>query len=248
MEDERHLADYLKEIISEIDEVINVMAICPDVRPGIEAIEKYQPQLIFLDIMLPGGSGFDLLDILPERSAEIIFITAHDSFWQEAFNYAAVGYVLKPVSKGPLQIAIRNACNRIRAGEVHRLSEVMETLLKQQKKEHQKLAVPTEYGYQFINYEHIIRLEAQNVYTWIFLQGGRKILSSYNLGEFRKLLRESDFTQVHKSHIVSRAHIMKFNTRESMLEMSDQSNVPVSRRSRQGFLETLSLPGKPSGL
>ncbi len=99
VEDERHLADYLKEIISEIDDTIRVMAICPDVHPGIEAIENYQPELIFLDIMLPGGSGFDLLDVVPERSAEVIFITAHDSFWQQAFNYAAVGYVLKPVSK-----------------------------------------------------------------------------------------------------------------------------------------------------
>lgn len=242
VEDERHLADYLKEIISEIDDTVRVMAICPDVHPGIEAIEKHQPELIFLDIMLPGGSGFDLLDVLPGRSAEVIFITAHDSFWQQAFNYAAVGYVLKPVSKEALQIAISNACSRIKAGTVRQLSEVMETLLQQHKGQHDKLAIPTEEGYQFISYEQIVRLEAQNTYTWLFLQGHKKILTSYNLGEFRKILRERDFPQVHKSHIVSRNHIVKFNIRESLLEMSDQSNVPVSRRSRSPFIETLSVP------
>ncbi len=119
---------------------------------------------------------------------------------------------------------------------------MMKTLLQQHRGQHDKLAIPTEDGYQFISYEQIIRLEAKNAYTWIFLQGDKKVLSSYNLGEYRKLLGEKDFSQVHKSHIIARNHIVKFNIRESMLEMSDRSSVPVSCRSRSTFIETLSIP------
>lgn len=242
VEDELHLADYLKSLILKVNDDINIIGIYPDVSPAIKAIAVHQPQLMFLDIMLPEGSGFDILDAIQERQTEVIFVSTYDSFWQEAFNYAAVGYVLKPVRETALETAIANACKRINTGTVSQLSDVLEKVLKKQQEQTNKLAIPTEDGYKFVSLDHIIRLESDRSYTCIFMTDGSKTLCSYNIGEFRKILPEKDFVQVHKSHIVSYKQVRSFNMRESLVEMADRSSIPVSRRNRSDFMDHFFVP------
>jgi two-component system, LytTR family, response regulator len=242
VEDESHLADYLKELILKINDNIHIIGTYPDVSPAVRAVEQYQPQLIFLDIMLPEGSGFDLLDAIQDRQAEVIFISTYDSFWQEAFNYAAVGYVLKPVNETDLETAIANAGKRISAGMVGQLSGILEKVSQKQQERINKLAIPTEEGYHFVNLDHIVRLESNNAYTSVFMTDGSKTLCSYNIGEFRKILPENEFIQVHKSHIVSSRQVLRFNMRESLIEMTDKSSVPVSRRNKSDFMDHFFIP------
>lgn len=242
IEDEKPLADYLREVILEVDPTIEIAGQYYDVSPGIKAIEEHHPQLVFLDIMLPEGSGFDVLDALPHRSPEVIFVTAHDSFWQQAFDYAAIGYLLKPVYKPALETALSNARKRIEAGTADQLASVLEKIFPGRQELPGKLAIPTDKGYRFESFEHIIRLESSNAYTWIYLTSGVKLLSSYNLGEFRKILPEKEFIQVHKSHIVSTKHMVQFNTRDCLLETADGALIPVSRRSRAHFMRLFPSP------
>ncbi len=192
--------------------------------------------------MLPEGSGFAVLDALPHRSAEVIFVTAHDVFWQQAFDYAAVGYILKPVFKPALATAIANARKRIDAGTIHQLAEILQRVLPGQQEQMGKLAIPTGKGYRFEYFQDIIRLESHNTYTWIYLFKGEKMLSTYNLGEFRKILSEKEFIQVHKSHIVSVKHMIQFDTQSCLLEMSDESLIPVSRRNKTHIVRSFATP------
>ncbi len=242
IEDEKPLADYLREIVLEMDHGIEIVGIFHDVTPAIKAIEEFHPQLIFLDIMLPEGSGFNVLDAVPQRGAEVIFVTAHNSYWQQAFDYAAIGYILKPIIKSSLRTAIANASRRIEAGTISQFATILDKVLPKHREQTEKLAIPTSTGYRFENLENIIRLESENVYTWIYLSSGDKKLCSYSLGEFKKILPEKEFIQVHKSHIIATRHIVQFNVGDSLLEMSDGSHIPISRRNKTLFMSHFSTP------
>lgn len=242
VEDEPQLARYLAEIIAEVDSEIRILGAYHDLTPAREAIIMLKPQMIFLDIMLPEGSSFDLLDAIRDQNTEVIFVTAFDIFWQDAFNHAAAGYIVKPVNREKLVMPIANAKKRIKSGMLTNIDELLNNLTKRQSEKTEKIALPTADGYQFVSLESIVHLESSNTYTVIVTEDKRKIVSSYNLGEFRKILPKEHFIHVHKSHIISLRHIVKFDIKDMSVEMTDKSRIPVSRRNRNDFMEHFFMP------
>jgi len=242
IEDEEHIAHFHKEMIEDLDPTIDIVAVCHDLETAALAIEKHQPELVFSDIMLPGGTGIELLKSYRNRKMEVIFMTAHENFWREAFEQAAVGYVLKPVSADDLEVALMNAKKRLRSDQFS-IGEVLEKLERKiARNDAEKLAIPTEDGFYFAYLGSIIRLESSKVYTWIMMEDGKKILSSYNLGEFGRILPEQAFLQVHKSHIIAKQHIVNFNAKDCIVSMADGSLVPVSRRNIVSFMSHFYRP------
>lgn len=246
VEDEKPLQQLLRLLIAEIDPEIQVLAQCEHIDDAMTAIRALQPQLLFLDVVLPGGTGFDLLERLAPVTCEVIFITAFDNFAVEAFRHAAIGYVLKPVNKEELSKAIALARRRLGSEtaikDVHYLIEQLHQ--SRQSSDGERIAIPTTDNFIFVNASDIIRCESDRVYTWIYLKEGKKVLSSYNLGEFRRILPERLFFQVHKSHIICLEAVRSFDIRESTVELTDGSVVPVSRRSKQTFLNNFRLPNR----
>jgi len=241
IEDEAPLRELLEILIKETDEEIQILASCGSIETGIDTIVELRPDLVFLDVILPGGTGFDLLEQLSPASFEVIFITAHDTFMQEAFRHAAIGYLLKPVDKEDLSIAIANAKKRIRSNDGK--ADLMKLLseLRTQESGNEKIALPTPEGFLFVNANEIIRCESDKVYTWIYMVQGRKILCSYNIGEFRKVLPDHIFFQVHKSHIISLHFVKSFNGKDNTVELTDGMIIPVSRRNKASFLNNFRL-------
>jgi two-component system LytT family response regulator len=250
VEDEKPLRQLLQLLIEETDPEIDIIAQCDNIEDAAAAVRALHPQLIFLDVVLPGGTGFDLLERLAPLTCEVIFITAFDNFAVEAFRHAAIGYILKPVDKEELGRAISIARRRLDNGSGIKDVQLLLNRLQEHQKssEGERIAIPTSDGFLFVTAEDILRCESDRVYTWIYMNDGKKLLSSYNLGEFRRILPERLFFQVHKSHIISLASVRSYDAREGTLELRDGSVVPVSRRIKPAFLNNFRLPHRGQDL
>lgn len=235
VEDEVSLRILIKKFILDIDPDIEIVSECENIFEAEQAINEHAPDIIFLDVIMPRGSGMDLLEKMPDTKSEVIFITAHDKYVLDAFQFAAVGYVLKPIDKEKLKTAISNAKKSIsQKTAANNVSALLKYLEERNAKK--KIGVPTQEGVSFIDCDNIKRLEGSNSYTKIFFTDNTSIISSYNLSKFDKVLPPDLFFKIHKSHIISLAHVVKYNSKESAAEMKGGDIVPISKKVKAKFL------------
>lgn len=245
VEDEIAVRAVLRKRIKAIDENINIVSECGDMKSAETAIKVYMPDIIFLDIVLPGGTSFKLLENLLNIKSEIIFITAHDKYMLEAFKYAAIGYVLKPINTESLKVAISNARKRINEKETKKIEYVLNYLLENGSKSKQcKLGVPTPGGLTFLRHDEILRLEGSNSYTTIYLHDSSKIISSYNIAKFIDIIPGNIFFRTHRSHIISLPNACKYHSKEATIEMDNGDIVPLSKNMKSAFVKTFTAPHK----
>ncbi len=201
-------------------------------------IREKNPELVFLDIAMPGESGFDLIKKFPRPEFEVIFVTGFDEYAIDAIQTCAIGYVLKPIDDEMLNNAVQNAIERIQEKkENFRIQFLLDNLMNPGSYQN-RIGIPTTEGLDFISIQDILRCEGDQKYTNVYLISGEKMLSSYNIGEFKRLLEKFNFYPTHKSHLVNLNHISKYN-REGTLIMVDGSSVPVAKRKKADFLKML---------
>jgi two-component system LytT family response regulator len=205
-------------------------------REGITLINQVRPDLVFLDVQMPHGSGFDLLASFPEKSFDVIFITAFNHYAIQAIKFSAVDYILKPVNISELLEAVKKVEHKRLSHEYHNLD--FNSLLENIKTPvPSKLAIPTTDGIEYLNTSQIIRVEADRSYSWFHLTDKRKYLVSRNLKEYQELLQDLSFFRPHNSHLINMIFVKKFIRHEGgYIEMTDGSNVPISRGKRDLFL------------
>lgn len=226
---------------------LKLLTYCPQVTvvgtanspaSAYDLIVREKPQLLFLDVAMPQESGFDLLKRLPRLDFELIFVTGFDNYALDAIRFSAIGYVLKPVQTEDLIEAVQKAEDRIAEKMDHdRNKRFVETMLSPGNTRN-RIGIPSESGLDFVPVGDIIRCEGFQKYTMVYTQKQGSILSSYNIGEFRKLLEDYGFYAIHKSHLINMEHIKRFD-KEGTVIMTDDATVPVSRRKRQEFLDQL---------
>lgn len=236
IEDEQPISELIRTLVLETDSDLQVVGVCDNIRQALECIRAAKPQLIFLDIMLPGGTAFDLLKQLPEIDFELIFITAYDDYLAEAIGYAANGYLVKPIRSDDLKRAIGNAKKRILKGLNAGQMVAMLDRAYQKRAASRKIAISTFAEYLFVDIDHIIRCESQNMYSYLYTTE-KKIFSSFSLKQLAAVLPEDHFFQVHKSHIISLNKVASYNVRDSLVVLDDGTELPVSRRRKADFLE-----------
>ncbi len=242
VEDEPALRVLIKKLILEVDPLIDIVDECENVDQGVESILSSQPDIIFLDVVLPGGSGFDILHELPEIKSEVIFITAFDKYVLDAFQLAAVGYVLKPIDKNKLKIAIDNAKKRLEGRGGQEVISTLKKIIKENNEAVDKIGIPTQEGLLFVSLDKIMRFEGRKSYTKIFLKDDSTILSSYNIAKFDNILPVKTFFRVHRSHIISLSEIRKYVSNEAIIEMSNGDVVPLSKNMKAAFLNCFNKP------
>lgn len=203
-----------------------------------EKIVKHKPDLIFLDISMPGESGLEMLSRFAVIDFEIIFVTGYNDYALDALKVSAVDYLLKPVLDIDLINAVNKAKNKIINKDRAQQYEVLKHNLDNVGGQETKLAIPGANAYDFVMIGDIIRCEGWQKYTRVYFVDGREIVSSYNIGVYKELLSSYNFYACHKSHLININHIKKYY-KEGILEMIDKSQVPVSRRKKDEFLNTV---------
>ena len=243
IEDEKRNARLLNELIKEVSQQVEVVAIEHFIDDGLKAIQELQPDLVFLDIKMPQGTGFDLLDQLPEINFDIIFTTAFDNFAIQAIKFSALDYILKPIDKEELDLSIQKALTKRRGIHQH---DNMELLLNNLRWKNngmvplEKIALPTLKGYQFVLVNDIVYCEADGTYCKIHLVDKAIFLVSRNLKELEGLLFEHHFFRIHRSFLINMNHAKEYIKGDGgQVLLSNNSLIPVSQRRRESFVKKL---------
>jgi len=237
IDDESHCLATLSLLLDEYCPAVAVLEQCNSAKRGLEAIEKYKPDLVFLDIEMPAMNGFEMLEHVSHINFSIIFTTSYDQYAIKAIRFSALDYLLKPVDPKELEIAVK----KVGRQELP-VAEQFQMLLKQvQGKGFQfyKFAVPTIEGFELIPVDQVIYLEANDNYTYIFLKNKTRVIASRILKELEEQLSGfSFFIRVHHSYMVNLNEVTKYIRGEGgYLVMSDGSTVNVSRSRKDALMK-----------
>ena len=226
----------LQDIISKYSLGIEVKAVCNNGEEGVLKIKELSPQLVFLDVEMPEMNGFEMLRKLPAINFEIIFTTAHQHYAIRAIRFSALDYLVKPIDATTLQEAISRLKDKM--GEKKTQLELVGLPAE---KKLSNLAVPTMEGLLFIGLQDIIRCEAEDKYTKIFLADKKMVMASRTLGDFEDILNPHGFFRIHKSYLINLKHLKKYLRGEGgQVIMADGSALDVSRRKKDELLELVS--------
>ena len=241
IDDEPHGIQSLEALIREYCPSLELAGTADSIEEGYKLLEETQPDILFLDIEMPNGSGFELLkNIGSGRSFEVIFTTAYQHYAIRAIRENALDYLLKPIDPEELLKAVEKACRQIQSpGEnSERLSRLFARL---EKFKLNRLAIPGAEEIYYVDLDQVIRLEAASNCTGIFLADGKKHLVSRTLKDFEEQLSESDFFRVHKAHLINIAYIDRYVRQDGgYVLMKDGTSIPVSRSCRDDLLRALS--------
>lgn len=239
VDDEKRGRELLKMILTTNCPDIKLIGEASNIKEAHQLILQHEPDLVLLDIEMPGGTGFDLLSKFDEVNFDVIFITAFDKYAIKAIKFSAMDYILKPVDEEELIKAIKRAEeNYNRKNNKERVGNLISNT--QKSVPHQKIGLTSGEGLEFIEIINILRCEADGKYTSVFLTDGKKLLVSKNLKEFEELLTEYNFFRIHHSHLVNLDFIKKYQSgRGGYVVMSDGSTITVSQRKKDDFLSSL---------
>ena len=242
VDDEKGCRDSLEIMLKEFSQ-INIVAVVDSIIQAEEAIENLQPQLVFLDIEMPSGTGFELLEKISPVNFDIIFTTAYDQYAIKAIKYSALDYLLKPIDPVELSEAIERFTSKKHDQDL--INDKFKTLLSNISSEttHHKIAVPDGEGLNFIKISNIIRFQSDGSYTYMHTIDNQKpTLISKPIGDYQEMLNNEAFVRVHRSHLINLQHVSKYVKGEGgYAVMSDGSKAEVSRRKKAEFIEALSL-------
>lgn len=239
IDDEKLSRNTLAKLLELYCPQLEIIGECEDAAQGEKEIERLRPDLVFLDVAMPGKNGIEFLSELKEIKFEVIFVTAHDKYVMQAIRMAAVDYLLKPVEEQQLITAVENAAKRI---ETKKISNNIETFLhnmsqKAQPQQELQLCVPSLQGFQVIQINDILYCEADNTYTIFYLKGGKKAIASRPLIDYEVLLEDANFFRIHKSSLINMKHIKEYQKGEGgVVIMSDDKALDVSRRKKEHFM------------
>jgi two-component system, LytTR family, response regulator len=241
IDDEPDAVDFIASIIGEYCPGLEVTGKAHNVKDGVKLIKEIKPELVFLDVEMPNGTGFDLLTHFPVKDFDVVFITAFNHYAIKAIKFSAVDYILKPININEFIEAVNRVIHK-HSTNTFAGSENFVDLLENIRTAHPtRLVIPTSDGREYLNPNDIIRIEADRSYSWFFIKDKRKILVSKHLKEFQDLLNDRNFFRPHNSHLINLDFVKKYVRHDGgYIEMTDASQVPISRNRKDLFLAHMS--------
>lgn len=237
IDDEPKAIELLKRRLQLLFPNVQVVNTYTQWEDAYEAILNTPIDLLFLDVSMPEKTGVDFLKLFPKLPFQVIFVTAHTQFAVEAIKFSASGYVLKPVDDYELSFAVNKALDRARTSKEPPPAS---------KDNFAKIGIPNPKGIDYINADDILYFESVNKYTKVVTMS-HSLLSSYNLGEFKKLVEPPFFIQVHRSFIINLRKVKRYETSGNLV-MEDDTAIPVSRSVRNEFLQAFNSISRTVGL
>jgi len=241
VDDEVRLLSSLQLMLERNCPQVSVAAVCRSADEAFKAINAMDPDLVFLDIAMPGKDAFELLNDLGEVQFQIIFVTAHNQYSLRAFKFSALDYLLKPVDEEELVAAVNKAESAI--VKERDLKKGLQALIHNLKSQNDlsqqtKLCLATLAGFTVVSLSDIIYCEADGAYTYFYLLEDKKICVSRPLSDYELLLGEAGFLRIHKSFLVNLNHTREYRRGEGgTVILSNGAELFVSRRKKELFLE-----------
>jgi two-component system LytT family response regulator len=236
IDDEPNTRAALRALLQHYCPDVTVIGEAASAEEGLQLLRTHPPDLLFLDVEMPLGSGFDLLDMLGSASFDIIFTTAHDRYALRAIKCCALDYLLKPVGVAELRAAVVKT-QRQKAPVVAQLHALHDNL-RARNGPAGKVVLPTTQGFEVVDVARIVRCQADDNYTLFVLEGKEKILVSRTLKEYEELLADFDFLRIHQSHLINAAHVKRYiKGSGGYVQLTDDAIIEVSRRKKDELLK-----------
>src|SRR5688572_17762384 len=217
---------------------VEVIASCSNATTAKQQILQTDPDVVFLDIQMPGKSGIDLLTDLSAKEFEVIFVTAHNEYMLQALQYSAADYLLKPVDEDRLIEAVQRVKNRLEAGKKNdHKNTLLHNLSKSGNPAEMRLCLPTLKGFIVLKLDEIIYCEAERSYTVFHLEGNKTVTVSKPLLDYDQVLKDGSFLRIHKSFLINLRHVKEYQRGEGgTVIMTNNAEIEVSRRKKELFL------------
>lgn len=240
IDDEISNLENLQTLLKKHCQQVNIMATSQSVDDAINAIEKHQPDLVFLDIQMGEQTGFDVLSQLPKRNFEVIFVTAYDHYGIQAVKFAALDYLLKPIDIEELIYAVNKAQQKLASKMQNLQIDFLMQQLKNQEPTNAKIALPMQSEIRYIALNEIVRCEADNTYTFFFLVNDEKVLVSKSLKEYADLLKPNGFLRTHQSHLVNPLFVKSWLKEDGgILLLTTGEKIPISKPNKEAVKQAL---------
>jgi two-component system, LytTR family, response regulator len=236
IDDQESCAEIVRGILEKDCPEVSIAAIRHSGKEGIKAIKKFRPDLVILDVEMPGMSGFEMLREIKAPAFDVIFVTAHDKYSIEAIRLHALDYLLKPVLPHELIAAISKVMEKRSEDKLKQINSLL-SYIEINKRSLKRVALPLGDGLLFFELAEIIHCESESNYTTLYLTSGQKMVVTKTLKDIETLFEGNDFFRIHNSHLVNMNHIRKYvRGNGGYLVMSNGANIIVARSKKQEFL------------
>lgn len=241
VDDEFKGREYLKQVLEKyFSDKISGLRVCDSYESALEEIKNFKPNLLLLDIEMPFKSGFDILEHAGPYQFEVIFTTAFNQYAIKAIKYNALDYLLKPIDKNELELALNKTIKRLKKQAPQ--TNLAELLTHLKSGLNKQIGLPTITGVLLIDVNRIIRFEAAGNYTNVMLEGNRKELVCRTLKEIEEAIKAYPFFRVHKSHIIAINHISEYQRSDGgFVLMKDGAQIPVSKNHKDELISLLNV-------
>jgi len=237
VDDEPKNRRILKGLLQDFCPGVKITDEASNAEEAIKVLENNNPDLVFLDIEMPYGNAFDLLDKVKPVDFEIIFVTAFDEYTLKAFRYSALDYLLKPVNIDDLKTAVEKAISKVNLKNINQQLNNLLFNLNKGSDAPARIAIHTQDGLTFVSISEIIRCEAKGNYTYIYTTDLQKHVTTKNIKAYEDLLPSNIFFRIHHSHIINVGFVKKYHKgRGGVVEMSDGTMIEVATRRKNEFL------------
>lgn len=237
VDDDRTSMLTLESLLKKFFPAVQIVGKADSVAQAVSEINGTNPDLVFLDISLPDGEGFNVIEQTPDKRYEVIFITAYDQYVVKAFEFSALHYLVKPVLPEGLKDAI-GRFKEIKSDE--HLDDKINVLKESLKNKNEKIIIPSSEGLNVVRLSDIIRLEADDVYTYFYLTDGHRMMASRPLNNYERILEDLPSSRIHAKHLVNLMYIKRYvKGKGGSVIMEDNTEVEVSVRKKPDFLAKL---------
>jgi two-component system, LytTR family, response regulator len=237
IDDEANGIITLKKMLEAHCEQVNVLATFSSAVQAMNRLQELKPDVIFLDIQMPGKTGIEMLKELPEKDFEVIFVTAYNEYMLQALQYTAADYLLKPVDEDRLIEAVLRVEKKLTNERGSRIDTLVHNINKAGSPLEMRLGLPTLKGFVVVKLEEIIYCEAERSYSIFHLVHDTKIIVSKSLADYDSLLSAAHFLRIHKSFLVNLQHVKEYQKGEGgIVIMTNGIQLEVSRRRKDLFM------------
>lgn len=240
IDDEPRCLTSLVKDLSEYCPQVTVLQQCEAAKEGLKAIRQLKPDLVFLDINMPWMTGLELLEVVGEIDFDVIFTTAHDQYAVQAFRLSAIDYLLKPIDYQELIEAVRKVENKTSGVSQEQVAHLKTNM--DPNSDLQRIGIPTKSGIDFVLIHDVLYCEADSNYTYVHLDGNRRLYSARTLKEFEQLLYQDSFCRIHQSYLINLNHLKKyFRGDGGYVEMLNGASLNVSRSKKEELLAKIRM-------